>query len=197
MAPEEQRRLRVPGYSTFQLRFPLGSSPSSGKNVEDKNVTMPHVRQEQSVSMTEYLKFRYYFKCSSHSGSPASPTTPVESVYEAQAREILTYAALHETTEQFSSRNSIIMLQSLLHNQIKVPIFKPMRLYSWYSSRLSDEKEPFLNAKEECFPLEKFRGDEESCGNYSFIKCNWCRLCLCFSCFYYDYHFAMCHRHTD
>lgn len=103
----------------------------------------------------------------------------------------LRYSDDNNPADEVTTRNNIIRLQSLLHNQMKAPIFEPMIRYSWYSAGLTDEKPLFLSVKEACFTFDGKTDTtcEMQCGNLRFVKCAHCRRNLCFICFYYNYHF--------
>jgi len=124
---------------------------------------------------------------------------PLDTTFHRQlkyfARKIYATSTLEYSDEnradEITTRNNIIKLQSLLHNQLSAPIFKPMIRYCWFSSGLSDEKPLFLSVKEACFLFEQnesatcFTGN---CDQLRFVKCAHCRVILCFSCFFHQYH---------
>jgi hypothetical protein len=64
------------------------------------------------------------------------------------------YSTVYVNNLQFNlrSRNGIVRLQSLAHNQLSAPIFKEMIKYSWIKSGYSDEQyERFETMKDVCF----------------------------------------------
>ncbi|CAL8116561.1 unnamed protein product [Orchesella dallaii] len=103
----------------------------------------------------------------------------------------LFYSADIHPADELTTRNNIIIMHSLLHNQFSAPIFKPMLKYSWYSSGLTDERVTFLSTKEVCFSFDKRDPIKcEQCGIHTrFLKCAYCRIKLCFNCFFYNFHY--------
>lgn len=92
--------------------------------------------------------------------------------------------------DEITTRNNVLRMQSLLHNQLSASIFEDMIKYSWFSSGLTDERPIFLTVSEVCF---SFLSDDkkvcEICSSARFLKCAHCQKILCFNCFFYEYHF--------
>ena len=103
---------------------------------------------------------------------------------------VLTYSDTVE--DPVYSRNNICRLQSILRHQLGAPIFRNMIKYSWYKAGIGEEKVKYFNVKEACFT---FLNSAAKCHVHScksgeiFIQCAECRMCICFSCFYWDYHY--------
>ncbi|KAJ8678390.1 hypothetical protein QAD02_014177 [Eretmocerus hayati] len=97
---------------------------------------------------------------------------------------------------QLHSREDAIKIQSLVHNQISVPIFKNMLQYAWYASGLAEKRETFFNVNQVCFSECCARKvcQVRDCESLGFMQCSWCQLYLCFSCFYDTYHPQSCSR---
>lgn len=125
---------------------------------------------------------------------------PLDTTFHRQlkyfARAIYSEASLRYSTDtnpvdEITTRNNIVRMHSLLHNQLSAPIFESMIKYSWYSAGLTDDRPVFLPVKDACFAFEKSDGPlcSSGCGNTRFMKCAYCRAIFCFVCFYYNYHF--------
>ncbi|XP_017882744.1 uncharacterized protein LOC108626532 isoform X1 [Ceratina calcarata] len=98
---------------------------------------------------------------------------------------------LIENKREINSCEDAIKIHGIIHNQLSAPVFKDMLRYAWYASKLSDDRDIFLNVNDICFPthiLNKPCG----CGKVSFIRCSRCRCTLCFPCLYDKYHPTVC-----
>ncbi len=95
--------------------------------------------------------------------------------------------ALDKLNINLRERNKIIRMQSLIINQLSAEIFKPMNRYAWFASRYLDTKPgTFKNVNEVCFPFDyKVCA---ACIKSAFICCSWCRVFLCFECFFVLFH---------
>src|SRR5207249_9849595 len=103
------------------------------------------------------------------------------------------YVRIKKVDVSLQTRNQMLKLQSIVHDQLSAPRFVNMWKYSWYSSGYKTERpEPFENPVDFTF---KFRVEETcDCGRVPFARCGWCERHLCFECFYnpsddYTYHF--------
>lgn len=110
------------------------------------------------------------------------------------ARAISTEFALNHSSninpsDELTTRNNVIRMQSLLHNQLSAPVFQDMIKYSWFSSGLTDERPIFLSVSEVCFSFSTDNKICKKCSSSRFLKCAHCQMLLCFQCFFYDYHF--------
>ncbi|EZA54562.1 hypothetical protein X777_05698, partial [Ooceraea biroi] len=90
------------------------------------------------------------------------------------------------------SRNEIIKLQSLTHNQFSSPRFKNLFQYAWYKSGyVETHPAEFQNPVDFCyFKNEKNIPKCSICGMAAFIRCAWCGDYLCFKHFYEEYHYC-------
>lgn len=90
------------------------------------------------------------------------------------------------------SRDEILTLQSLIHNQFANPRFKNFIIESFRLSGLIDDNLPFINPVKYCFdnlPDDCMNTDQEQkCGGLPLIKCSYCDKCLCFEHFFMQYH---------
>jgi len=62
---------------------------------------------------------------------------------------------------------------------------------AWFASKLTNEREIFMNVNEVCFSIDILKKPCE-CKNAAFIRCAHCRENYCFTCFYDNYHLALC-----
>lgn len=100
-------------------------------------------------------------------------------------------AYLIEIDREINSREDCIKIQSIVHHQLSSPIFKKMIKYAWYASKLSNERDVFLNVNEVCFSTEVLK-NPCSCKKSCFINCARCQTTFCFECFYDNYHSGSC-----
>lgn len=89
-------------------------------------------------------------------------------------------------------RISILRMQSLLQFLLSAPLFNTMIQYSWVTTGLKNEDQPFHNAFTGCFKFELSICAKFGCPSTIFIKCSWCREEICFQHFYDDYHVMTC-----
>ncbi len=98
--------------------------------------------------------------------------------------------ALDELDVDLRSRDSIIKLQSLVHNQLSSPIFKPMISYAWSAcGYIPRQYSNFSNVIEVCFSFEANTCSGRNCNESVFICCSHCCRALCFEHFFIMYHF--------
>jgi hypothetical protein len=89
-----------------------------------------------------------------------------------------------------SLRSNIIIMQSLIMNQLSAPIFKTMWEYAWYKAGYSNERpHKFENVNEVVFEKSMRKCASQDCVTFQFLKCSHCRTFLCFHHFYVAYHF--------
>lgn len=100
-------------------------------------------------------------------------------------------SVLIEQQREISSRDDCIKIHSIVHHQLSAPIFTKMLSYAWFASKLTDEREIFMNVNEVCFPLDILKISCQ-CKKTGFIQCARCRMTYCFTCFYDEYHPASC-----
>lgn len=104
--------------------------------------------------------------------------------------------ALLREQREIASREDAIKIHSIVHNQLSAPCFENMIRYAWYGSKLLEERPFFSNVNDTCFPLTIAK-QNCACKEISFIKCAWCAKCLCFKCFYDNYHPQNCQGVLD
>jgi hypothetical protein len=86
------------------------------------------------------------------------------------------------------SRAGVLTLQSLIFNQLRAPVFKPMLRKSWEQYFDDNYVEDPLTVKDISFKdLPLYCGNDD-CNHSSFIRCAWCEDILCFRCFFLDIH---------
>lgn len=88
-----------------------------------------------------------------------------------------------------TSRNNVLKMHSLIHNQLSATKFSPMIRYAWFSTGYSS-KNPgrFENVQEVCFSFEEDFCSCPACTDSSFILCSHCDSVLCFKHFFVDDH---------
>ena len=84
-------------------------------------------------------------------------------------------------------RDSIIILQSLIHNQFSSPRFKPFLRQSWIKAGYLAGPEPFVHPVDFCFKIP-LNCSEQNCGQLSLIRCSHCEKILFFNHFFISYH---------
>lgn len=87
------------------------------------------------------------------------------------------------------NRNTILKIQSLIHNQFQSNLFTPMFRYAWYKAGFIDEYIRFESIKEILFEFNQAYCSTELCLSEPFIQCAYCRNVLCIDCFFVKYHF--------
>ena len=99
---------------------------------------------------------------------------------------------LQERDINLHSRNEIIKLQSLTHNQLSSPRFKNLFQYAWFKSGYVETRSgEFQNPVDFCyFRNEKNIPTCSICGMAAFMRCVWCGEYLCFKHFYEEYHYC-------
>lgn len=97
--------------------------------------------------------------------------------------------------DSWNTRKGQIKLQSLYHFQLSAPIFQPMLKYAWYACKLTFEKTKFENVKQVCFIFSESDSQKceiGDCSKVRFIKCAWCRKCLCAHHLWLEFHMDFC-----
>lgn len=91
------------------------------------------------------------------------------------------------------SRNDTLKIQCLTHFTLSAPVFKNMIRYSWIKSGLVDiDKHYFENVRDVCFNFKETECMHMECAEKAFVKCSWCRLVICFDCFFNKVHAFEC-----
>jgi len=94
--------------------------------------------------------------------------------------------------ESLQTRENILKLQSIIHNQLSSPRFQNMWKYSWYKAGyVSEHPGHFDNPVDFCFKIGV--DNCADCNTVCMVRCSWCKKYLCFSCFFspttqYGYH---------
>jgi hypothetical protein len=105
-------------------------------------------------------------------------------------RQMSSHVVLDDIDIDLTVRDNIILMHSLIHNQLSAPIFQNMWKYSWFKSGYSVDKPPdFSNVKQALFEVIAEKCSEQNCDNCQFIRCAHCRNYLCFNHFFVLYHF--------
>ena len=98
--------------------------------------------------------------------------------------------SLDELDLDLRSRDAIIKLQSLAHNQLSSSLFKQMISYAWSTcGYISKQYSNFSIAIEVCFSFDADSCFNNNCEESAFICCSHCQRILCFEHFLTAYHF--------
>lgn len=99
---------------------------------------------------------------------------------------------LQEKDINLHSRNEIIKLQSLTHNQLSSPRFKNLFQYAWFKSGyVETHPGEFQNPVDFCYLRnEKHIPKCSICGLPAFMRCAWYGKYLYFKHFYEEYHYC-------
>lgn len=117
-------------------------------------------------------------------------------MYKDFVRKIWDYVVREKLNVQLQHRNSVLKLQSLTHNQFSCTRFQEMWKIGWKHPGYLEAGEHYdgLTPSQYCFRSEAHKNREKCCRSpclqTHFISCAWCRLTLCFTHFYVDYHFC-------
>ena len=119
---------------------------------------------------------------------------PLDVLYNRQMKSIIRRAydrvILDQLPIAMSTRDNIIRLVSLTHNQMSAKVFNGLIRYTWFASGYVD-KHPgvFKTADEVCFDKHTISCQITNCDQSPFIRCSWCEKSLCFNHFFVEYHF--------
>ena len=110
-------------------------------------------------------------------------------------RQLSDMVLLTQTDIQLQTRDNILKLQSLVHNQLSAPRYKALFQYAWFSSGYLEAcPAAFINPVE--FGFHDIRETQRNvCERPPVIKCSWCKQCLCLVDFIVKYHF--CDRYYE
>jgi hypothetical protein len=105
-------------------------------------------------------------------------------------KRIYRHVSLDELDVDLRSRDAIIKLQSLAHNQLSSSLFKPMISYAWSTcGYIPKQYSNFSSVTEVCFSFDADSCSNNNCEHSAFICCSHCRPTLCFEHFFTAYHF--------
>jgi hypothetical protein len=97
--------------------------------------------------------------------------------------------AIDQLPIDLRTRDSILKLQSLIHNQLSSKRFIPMIRYAWFSCGYAvQDPGQFENVRDVCFSFDKDICSIVGCGDQTFICCSWCEDVLCFRHFFVEDH---------
>lgn len=104
-------------------------------------------------------------------------------------QKIYDRVAIDQINIDICSRNCILKMHSLIHNQLSAKTFSPLIKYSWYSSGYTS-KDPghFDSVHDVCFSFDEDFCSMVACDDYSFICCSHCHRILCFNHFFVNDH---------
>lgn len=109
-------------------------------------------------------------------------------------RKISDRVLLDQLQIEVYQRDSLLKLQSLVHNQFSAPRFRDCIRFAWYHSHLLSERPPaFQTPVQFCFPQDLADActalGEGVCDQQAFICCAHCSVPLCFSHFFLLFHY--------
>jgi hypothetical protein len=94
-------------------------------------------------------------------------------------------------------RDNILKIQSITHNQFSASRFKNFIKYAWFKAGYIDQRpEAHVTPVQYCFEMDIFEQNCQKligdgvCEVATFIRCSHCELRLCFSHFYFDFHYC-------
>ena len=110
------------------------------------------------------------------------------------------HCLLYGLDDDIHQRNNVLILYSIVLNQLQSPKFTPMWLYSWHASNfIQVEKRAFKNVDEICFSFDQSHCDQkvmnEDCDQVPFSQCSYpeCEKVLCknhlFNCYHYHHNY--------
>ena len=102
-------------------------------------------------------------------------------------RKITEKLILEGTTSKVYSRDFIIKIKSLIHNQFSSPRYKDFIKYSWGKAGYIDNYEyDFVEPLKFCFDFQFIQKCSEfDCILNGFIRCSWCKKNFMYKGFYY------------
>ena len=89
---------------------------------------------------------------------------------------------------ELHSRNAIINLHALIHNQFSAPIFNNRRKHAWKKAQFTVECDAFDAPDNVIWKTEDSSCSTLNCKTASFIQCVYCRIHLCLTDFYTKFH---------
>jgi hypothetical protein len=104
-------------------------------------------------------------------------------------QKIYDRVAIDQMDIDICSRNCILKMHSLIHNQFAAQRFSPLIKYAWYSSGyMSKDPGHFDSVHDVCFSFDEDICSRPACNDFSFICCSHCRHILCFNHFFIEDH---------
>lgn len=111
-------------------------------------------------------------------------------------KRVTDFVVLHNFDVQIYHRDSILVLQSLIHNQFAALRFIPFIRYSWTLCGYFDNEDSveFLHPIQYCFGFvnencQLIDQNGRPCENIGFFRCAHCTKVVCFFHFFVRYHF--------
>lgn len=101
-------------------------------------------------------------------------------------KKITDHVIMENCETQLYQRDSILVLQSLVHNQFSCPRFQPFIRQLWIKAGYVSTVEDFEHPIDVCF--RTISKCSEDCDESPLIRCAWCYKELCFNHFFIQYH---------
>lgn len=119
--------------------------------------------------------------------------------WKLMAKNFAEHCLIYDLDIDVHSRNNVLILQSLILNQLQSPKFVPMWCYSWYAATFPVQKVEFKNVNQLCYSFKQTFCDEkemdEDCPRVPYHCCSYCDKILCahhfFSCYHYHHLYQM------
>lgn len=97
--------------------------------------------------------------------------------------------AIDQIPVDLRTRDSILKLHSLIHNQLSSKRFIAMIRYAWFSCGYAvQDPGQFENVRDVCFSFDEDACSIVGCDDHSFICCSWCKKIFCFKHFFVEDH---------
>jgi hypothetical protein len=98
--------------------------------------------------------------------------------------------SLDQLNIDLRSRDAVIQVQSLVHNQLSSNLFQPMISFAWSTAGyIPRQHASFSNVIDICFSFTSDECSIRHCDESPFIRCSHCRVLLCFEHFFVSNHF--------
>lgn len=119
-------------------------------------------------------------------------------LYKAFTRRICTYMNFHHTDVEMHLRNNILKLHTIIHNQFRSPRFFNCFKHAWVMcGYLEHDGIRHTTPLEFCFQLVNSGNvpNCNSCDQFAFIRCAWCKLFFCMHHFFISDQFHYCENY--
>lgn len=148
------------------------TDPSIYEQIFDKNITCKQMQIPPKTTGDIQPLDRYFFR-----------------QWKYLKQKIYDRVAIDEMNVEICSRNCILKIQSLIHNQLSAQRFSNLIKYAWYSSGYTTNTPGhFENVKDVCFSFADDLCSEPACNESSFISCSHCGSIICFKHFFVNDH---------
>lgn len=112
-------------------------------------------------------------------------------IYKSFTRRICDFINFNHPEIKLYTRDAILKLQVIVHNQFSSPRFEKFIKYAWFKSGYTSVKIAHVSPNEFCFANDP--AECSLCDEISFIRCSWCGYLFCFKHFFLseeEYHYC-------